>query len=236
MSLHAELLALQEKNADGNRLGWRTATTEQALINTETTSVAVLALGANASWVLEPGYAPLRSGAGYYTHEHEVLSAFAGQSVPGYIVSGPHWALEPGRYDIEFALRSRAPRVESPLATIEVHDGSAVIAAEVIEGADAPIDNQWQRYRLTAELAGAANLVEFRVWWHGAYDLDVGSIRVTRQAATALLPAMARFSAAPQRRLQARASPKLGQSPPKARARLPRWLEHLTETYVKHLR
>ena len=180
MSLHAALLALQEKDADGNRLGWRTGTTEHALINTETTSVAVLALGANASWVLEPGHVPLRSAPGNYTHEHETLSAVAGQSVPGYIVFGPFWALEPGSYDVEFALRSPAARVESPLATIEVYDGSAVVAVKVIEGADAPIGNQWHRYRLAAEVGNASNLAEFRVFWHGAYDLDVGSIRVTQ--------------------------------------------------------
>lgn len=234
MSLHAALLALQEKDADGNRLGWRTGTTEHALINTETTSVAVLALGANASWVLEPGHVPLRSAPGNYTHEHEMLSAVAGQSVPGYIVFGPSWALEPGRYGVEFALRSPAARVESPLATIEVYDGSAVVAVKVIEGADAPIGNQWHRYRLAAEVGNASNLAEFRVFWHGAYDLDVGSIRVTQQAVTARLPAVAALSPAP---LQPRASPKLGRTPPKARARLPRLTGFSAiETYVKYLR
>ena len=121
------------------------------------------------------------------------MSAVAGQSVPGYIVFGPSWALEPGSYDVEFALRSPAARVESPLATIEVYDGSAVVAAKVIEGADAPIGNQWHRYRLAAEVGNASNLAEFRVFWHGAYDLDVGSIRVTQQAVTARLPAVAAF-------------------------------------------
>ena len=145
-----------------------------------------------------------------------MLSAVAGQSVPGYIVCGPSWALEPGRYEVEFALRSPAARVESPLATIEVYDGSAVVAVKVIEGADAPIGNQWHRYRLAAEV-GNANLAEFRVLWHGAYDLDVGSIRVTRQAVTAGL------GGAAQGPLQPRASPKWARSPPKARARLPRW-------------
>jgi len=238
ISLHTALLELQEKDADGNRLGWRTGTTEQALINTETTSIAVLALGANASFVLEPGYAPLRS-AGHYTHEHEVLSAIAGQSVPGYIVSGPSWTLEPGSYDVEFTLRSSAARVESPLATIEIYDGSAAIATKVIEGADAPIAGQWQRYRLTAEI-GNASLTEFRVLWHGAYDLDVGSIRVTRQAVAAAPAVLAprgvtAFSAARQRWLQPRVA-KVERSPPKPSPRLPRWLERAIETHVKHLR
>ena len=62
--------------------------------------------------------------AGNYTREHETLSAVAGQSVPGHVVFGPFWTLEPGSYDVEFALRSPAARVESPLATIDVYDGS----------------------------------------------------------------------------------------------------------------
>ena len=53
-----------------------------------------------------------------------------------------------------------------------------MVATKVIEGADAPIGDQWHRYRLAAEIRNAANLTEFRVFWHGAYDLDVGSIRV----------------------------------------------------------
>ena len=180
MSLHTALLELQERSADGKRLGWRTGTINRALINTETTSLAVLALGAYASWVLEPGYEPLSSAAGNYRHEHETLSAVAGQSVPGHAVFGPFWTLEPGTYDVEFALRTPAARVESPLATLDVYDGATVVATKVIEGPDAPTGNQWRRYRLTAEITNASNHTEFRVFWHGAYDLDISSIRVTR--------------------------------------------------------
>ena len=115
-----------------------------------------------------------------YTHEHETLSAVAGQSVPGHAVFGPFWTLEPGNYEVEFALRTPAERVESPLATLDVYDGTTMVATKIIEGADAPTGNQWRRYRLMAEITNASNLTEFRVFWHGAYDLDIGSIRVTR--------------------------------------------------------
>ena len=229
ISLHAALLELQESDADGNRLGWRTGTIERALINTETTSLAVLALGAQASWVLEPGHEPLRSAAGNYTHEHERLSAVAGQSVPGHVVFGPFWTLEPGNYDVEFALRSPADRVESRLATIDVYDGTTVVATKAIEGADAPAGNQWRRYRLAAEIRSASNLTEFRVFWHGAYDLDLSSIRVTRAATAPLRTAAA--SAAPKSspcRLT-RGSVCLGLEKSRARAYRP----SPTETYVK---
>ena len=139
---------------------------------------------------------------------------------PGHIVFGPFWTLEPGSYDVEFALRSPAARVESPLATIEVYDGSAVVAAKVIEGADAPIDNQWHRYRLAAEVGNASNLTEFRVFWHGAYDLDVGSIRVTQPSGDA--DGGQRWPRCRQRPLQPQRVAPLARLAPKARARLPR--------------
>ncbi len=225
MSLHAALLALQENDANGKSLGWRTGTTESALINTETTSIAVLALGAQASWVLEPGHEPLLSAAGNYTLANETLSALAGQSVPGQVVSGPFWMLEPGSYEVEFALRSPATRVESPLATVEVYDGKAVVAAKVIEGADAPIGNLWRRYTLTAEIGNAANLTEFRVFWHGAYDLDIGSIRVTRQETPAGVPARTGTTAA-QTPLVPHSAPASCPAPDKG-ARFQRWLQSL---------
>lgn len=211
MSLHETLLALQEKDASGKRLGWRTGIAEPALINTETTSLAVLALGTRGEWVLEPGYAPLSSDSGNYTLADERLSAVAGQSVPGHVVLGPFWTLVPGSYEVEFALRSRAARVDSPLATLDVYDGSAAVAVKVVDGADAPVGNQWQRYRLVAEIHDAANLTQFRVFWHGAYDLDVGAIRVSKQTAVALptasVPAVPREPPEPQLAPQACPAP-----------------------------
>jgi hypothetical protein len=203
MSLHSWLLTLQEKDTAGTRLGWRTGTLDRALINTETTSVAVLALGAHASWVLEPGYAPLSSAPGNYVRNHEVLSAVAGQSAPGHVVFGPYWTLAPGTYDVDFSLRSTAQRVEAPFATLDVYDGSRMVKTVVIEGADAPTGNQWRRYRLTAEIDNESNVTEFRVYWHGSYDLDVGAIRVSQRpmpakaTAASLAPATAPARVAP---------------------------------------
>jgi len=228
MSLHAALLELQERSADGKRLGWRTGTIGRALINTETTSLAVLALGAYASWVLEPGYEPLSSAAGNYRHEHETLSAVAGQSVLGHAVFGPFWTLEPGTYDVEFALRTPAARVESPLATLDVYDGTTVVATKIIEGTDAPTGNQWRRYRLTAGITNASNRTEFRVFWHGAYDLEVSSIRVTRVAPpppVAASPTTAKSSSC----RWSRGSVCLGLDKSSARA----YHRGSTETYVK---
>ena len=185
ISLHSALLSLQEKDMNGNRLGWRTGRDPRALINTETTSIAVLALAASASWVLEPGHAPLRTAAGnYFLHPDNALSAIAGRSVPGYVVFGPYWTLSPGTYDVDFTLRTPSVRVDAALATLDVYNGANALASAVVDGRAVAPDNQWQRLRLTAEIStdNAANAVEFRVFWHGYHDLDVGAVRVTKRS------------------------------------------------------
>jgi len=59
IALRSNLLSFQEKSGS-TPLGWRTdILNSNSLMNTETLAVSVLALGANATWVLEPGYAPL---------------------------------------------------------------------------------------------------------------------------------------------------------------------------------
>jgi hypothetical protein len=236
MSLRAALLELQERDASGNRLGWRTGTVERALINTETTSLAVLALGAHATWVLEPGFEPLHSGAGSFVRERQALTAVAGQSAPGYLVLGPYWALAPGAYEVEFSLRSTAGRIESPLATIDVHDGNSVVVADTIEAAEVPASNQWRRYRLLANIINAANVTQFRVYWHGAYDLDVGSIRVTRREAPTISSKVSiRAPQADSRRpRQPQAVPAPLRVAPKKVIRAPQWLRRI-ETYVNFL-
>jgi hypothetical protein len=235
MSLHAALLELQERDAEGNRLGWRTGTVQRALINTETTSLAVLALGAHASWVLEPGLEPLHSGAGTFVRERQSLSAVAGRSQPGYAVLGPYWALEPGDYDVEFALRSPAARIESTFATIDVHDGNAVVATRTIEPADAPIGNEWRRYRLLATVANPSNITQFRVYWPGAYDLDVGSIRIVRREPVALQIAARAPIAEPRGPAQNAASAPATRAAQRAHIRGREWLRPKIETYVRLL-
>lgn len=222
MSLHAALLELQERDAEGDRLGWRTGTNQRALINTETTSLAVLALGAHASWVLEPGLEPLQSGTG--ARENQWLSAAAGQSAPGFMTLGPNWALAPGVYEVEFSLRSPAARIESALATLDVHDGNSVVATRAVEAADAPRANEWRRYRLLATLANPANVTQFRVFWHGAYGLEVGPIRIERLEAGVARVSAGAPSAKGSAPLQTVAERPSAARVPKGAVRLPSWL------------
>jgi hypothetical protein len=235
MSLHAALLELQESDAEGNRLGWRTGTNQRALINTETTSLAVLALGAHASWVLEPGFEPLRSGGTFVRDDHRLL-AVAGQAAPGFMVLGPHWALAPGDYEVEFSLRSPAARIESTLATIDVHDGTSVVATKTIEPADAPRANEWRRYRLHATIANPANITEFRVSWPGAYDLELGPIRVERREPITMRVAPGAPIAKALPSLQTAAEGPSADRSAKGTIRLPQWLRRSAATYVKFVR
>jgi len=180
MAIRSSLLSLQERSPQGTRLGWRSGIKDpHSLINTETIAVAVLALGEGARWVLEPGHSPLSQQAGgFRLRSHHVLSAVPGVSSPGYMVFGPYWTLEPGTYDIEFSLRTPANSNTGALATVEVYDGSTIVAREEVVGTRMPGRNEWARVRLTARIARSDNSTEVRVYWHGNANLDVGPIRI----------------------------------------------------------
>lgn len=189
-SIRSNLLSLQQRDTSGNWLGWTTGTDDSGtLINTETVSVAVLALGAAATWVFEPGQAPLRTGDGrYFPRPYHAVSAVAGLSGPGHVVYGPYWRIEPGTYQVEFSLRSPSNGNGGRLATVDVYDGNAILAIETVTHAMMPGSNQWLRHRLTVEVTNPENEVEFRVYWHGSANLDVGAIRVLRLSSDARSP------------------------------------------------
>ena len=185
VSLRSNLLSRQETDDSGTRLGWRTASGDpRTLMNTETLALAVLALGANADWVFEPGHAPLTMAqAGYFVRPHHVLSAVVGQSQPGDMVLGPDWNLPLGTYDIDFTLRTTTRSMSAPLANLEVDAGSGIVASATISATAMPGDERWIRYRLTATIGNPGNSTKIRVYWPGNVDLDVGPIRVTRRNA-----------------------------------------------------
>lgn len=181
-SIRSNLLSLQQKDANGNWLGWTTGINDpRTLINTEAVSTAVLALGTAATWVFEPGQDPLRMGEGqYFERPYHAVSAVAGISRPGHVVYGPYWRIEPGRYQVEFSLRTPGTGDGTRLATVDVYDGTEILVIETVTGAMMPRNNQWVRHRVTANVTNPDNVVEFRVYWHGIADLDVGAIRVLR--------------------------------------------------------
>lgn len=184
VSIRSNILSMQERvTPTGPRLGWRSEFNNPAsLINTETTALSALALGANATWVLEPGYTPLLKDAGnYFMRPHHALSAVVGLSSPGYMVHGPSWNLQPGTYDVDFSLRTPVNNINVPLATVDVYDGSTLLASTVVPTANMPWNNEWLRQRLTVTVTNPTNSTEFRVYWHGNVNLDVGSIRIVKR-------------------------------------------------------
>lgn len=186
MSLRSQLLSLQERTPPeqgGKRLGWRTSFEHgNTVMNTETTALSVLALGANAKWVLESGHPPLRAQAGnYFVRPHNALSAVVGLSSPGHMVYGPYWKLQAGTYDVDFSLRTPSNAGNLQLALVDVYDGTTRLASTVISTSAMPGNNEWLRHRLTASVTNPAANIEFRVYWYGNANLDVGSVRITKR-------------------------------------------------------
>lgn len=182
MSIRSNLLSLQERDSSGALLGWKTGIgSPGTLMNTEAISTVVLALGADAKWVFEPGYDPLHSDPGNYVLQpYNVLSAVPGLSIPDYMAFGPYWTLDPGTYAVDFSLRTSDNGSGARLVTVDVYDGTASLKLATITAAMMPANNQWLRYRLTTDIENSSNRMEFRVYWYGEHSLDLGPIRVSK--------------------------------------------------------
>lgn len=183
VSIASELLARQERNAGGQRLGWRTAPGNPlSLMNTETISIAVLALGANATFVFEPGHGPLSpANSSFIRGRHNVLSARLPDSTPGEMLIGPDQTLVPGTYAIDFTLRlPSGGRGDALVATVAVNDGAGELATARIGSGDLAANGDWLRYRVLTAINNPVNRMTFHVRWAGVFDLDVGPVRVIR--------------------------------------------------------
>jgi hypothetical protein len=213
IAIRSNLLSWQIKDVDGVPLGWRTdVDVDHSLINTETQSLAILALGAEAQHVFETGSAPLTTGEGSYSHRTPgTLSAVAGVSSPGYLTHGPVWNLERGPFVVDFEMR--APNAATgDIATIEVLEGASVRASTTVPGHAMPCCNQWVRMRVTPSLSSGEN-VQVRVFWHGDVSVDVGAIRISKPHVARL-----RMRTIDSRR---RTEPARGSQLPPARSALP---------------
>lgn len=187
MAIRSNLLTWQLRESDhlGTRYGWRTDVWNDAtVVNTETQSLAVLALGAEATHVFEPGLTPMVRGTGNYFHRpHNALSAVVGLSSTGLMTDGPTSpsvaSIPPGTYDVDFSVRVPT-NVGGDVVTLEVRDGATVVASTRLAAASLPCCNEWARVRLSANIVGT-NTARFRVYWEGGQNLDVGPIRVIRR-------------------------------------------------------
>lgn len=182
VSLRSNLLSMQERSGP-TLLSWKTGIGNNAsLINTETTAVNVLALGAGAVDVFEAGKAPMRwANNQYFLRPHNVLSAVTGLSSPGHISYGPYRQYPLGNYTADFLLRSPPP--VGTMATLDVYDAerNLFLAQQSVAASSMVGGNRWTRVSLNFSVSAIGNSLEFRTFWHGTANLDVAAVRVRKR-------------------------------------------------------
>lgn len=181
VSLRSNILSRQERRGE-ELLGWRSSVSDLgSLMNTETMSLNVMALGAGAVAVFEAGQPPLRNENPLYfvRTADNVLAARVGSAQPGYMTVGPAGTYPTGEYEIQFFMRSQGAtgavaRLEAANAQNAAILGSReVMAAELPQGA-------WRRVDMRLMLNDAQNRVELRAYWYGTASLDVAAIRIRK--------------------------------------------------------
>ncbi|MDB4997615.1 MAG: hypothetical protein JWM74_5047 [Myxococcaceae bacterium] len=179
IALRSDLLSIQETSG-ASALGWRSdISSATSLMNIESLTVGVLALGARADSVFEAGSAPLKSEAkGYFVRPHHVISAVTGTSTAGLVTTGPGFAAPPGSYDVDFFLR--APSPTGTVATVSIRDTttSTVLATHDVPASEMAASNAWTRVTLTAVVPAGCHVLDFDTAWTGTANLDVAAIRV----------------------------------------------------------
>lgn len=180
VSIRSNLLSRQVVGNDGTLLGWVTERDNpSSLINTETTSLNVLGLGAGGRYAFEAGRWPMFSGNGnYFLRPHNVLSAVKDLSIPGTPVFGPYRNFPTGPITVDFYLRTPAP--SGNIGTIDIYDSASgnVLVSRVVKTSDMATQNRWTRLTLTASNYNPGNSLEFRVYWSGTSNLDIAYIQV----------------------------------------------------------
>lgn len=181
VSLRSNILSRQERRG-GELLGWRSSFSDLgSLMNTETMSLSVMALGAGAVAVFEAGQPPLtnESPGNYIRTADNVLAARVGAARPGYMTVGPAGSYPAGEYEIQFFIRGgvaagAVARLEIANArSAAVLDSREIVAAELPAGA-------WRRVDMRLNLNDAQTRLEMRTYWYGTASLDVGAIRIRR--------------------------------------------------------
>lgn len=181
VSLRSNILSRQERRGD-ELLGWRSSFSNLgSLMNTETMSLNVLALGAGAVAVFEAGEPPLRnvSPAYYIRTADHVLAARVGTAQPGYMTVGPAGTYPAGEYEIQFFMR--AGSAAGAVARLEIADAgsAAVLADREVTAADLPA-GAWRRVSIQLALDEAQTKLEVGTYWYGTGSLDVAAIRIRR--------------------------------------------------------
>ncbi|MCJ1281513.1 hypothetical protein MMC26_000833 [Xylographa opegraphella] len=179
IALRSTILSEQQQQENGVDIGWLTGRLDAStLINTETTSISVLALCAHARICFEAGLPPLSTPSGFFYRPYHVLSAVAGLSPPGYMVYGPYTSVGTGSYVADFFLRAPSPAGLSVTLDVHDYDASQVLGTNVVSGGQFAGGNQWGRFSVAFTVSNPGNVMEFRVWWGGQGNVDVSAIRI----------------------------------------------------------
>jgi hypothetical protein len=182
VSLRSAIISNQERDEEGF-IGWRShIQSPHAFINTESTAINVLSLGAGALHVFEPAMPPLRIGNdSYFLRPYHALSAVADASAPGYLSLGPDIEYPDGDYRVDFLLR--APYPIGQMAQVDVYDvrDDQALVSQLIQASSLNTDNTWSRFTLPFSINRQAMVLAFRIYWYGTANLDISAIRVRRQ-------------------------------------------------------
>jgi hypothetical protein len=184
VSLRSFLISLQEKDSQGNLLGWNGAVGHaEGLINTEGTFMSILGLSPiPGSEVYEAGQSPLSFESKNYTlRPSNVYSSVSSLSQPGYMTSGPNYIYPAGGYQVDYYLRCPSPPANAKIASLSVapsHRAGASLCSENIESSVFRGHN-WIKRTLAFTLAHPTPL-SFRTYWWGKADMDIACIQVRR--------------------------------------------------------
>lgn len=178
VSLRSNILGRQERRGD-ELLAWRSSFNDLgSLMNTETMSLSVMALGAGAIATFEAGQPPLSNESpGYYIRTADnVLTARVGAAQPGYMTVGPAGAYPAGEYEIQFFIRGGT--AAGAVARLEIANAQSavVLARHEVMAAELPAST-WRRVDVRLTLNDAQTNLELRAYWYGVANLDVAAIR-----------------------------------------------------------
>jgi hypothetical protein len=180
-AVHQRSAILSNQEYSGSTpIGWRTSITDpNSLINTETVSVAVLALGAAAKWTFEVGRLPMSSNNNnYFLRPYNVLSAVNSLSSAGHMAFGPYRNFPTGTYTADYLLRAPAP--SGKMATVDVYDSNsgALLATRDVNASDFEAGNTWTKISLGFSTDNGNNSLEFRIYWYNTANMDAAYIQV----------------------------------------------------------
>ncbi|KAI9329628.1 hypothetical protein BDR26DRAFT_872232 [Obelidium mucronatum] len=192
VALHGQIMTLQLKGKSGAFTSWKTGVKkgDGSLINTETTVLAMLALGAGSLWTFEPTEYPFAPSPGFIQFPDTLPHVLCARMYEfekignGLIAQGPHVRIPTGSYSACFNIRvvKGAQQKNMPILTAHIFDGISTIAVCEYSFDDlinSRLDESWKQLRLPFKLDVVENVIELRLYWHGYCDLDFGSISIS---------------------------------------------------------